>query len=1108
MLVTEESFLRRPLFSGRLLFCRRLSPPSAMIAGQRDECALLRYVNTGYRRAQGLPSACSSALRRGCSLLLCALVCWVSFRAARALDPRTPLDFYSRQVWSAENGLPQNSVHTMLQTSDGYLWLGTEAGLARFDGYQFRVFSRESSPALPEDDIRCLFEDSSGALWVGTASGLTRMSDGAVRTFAEPGGALDGAVRSVLQTDDGRLWVLTDKGLSVARVLGVDPATIAFRALAETDGLAGARVLSMAKDGRGDLWLGTSQGLNRVVGARIEKGPAALDGLAISALAADAAPQHAMLIASADRVLRLADGALTTLATANTLPVGGVRSLLATDDGVWVVGRSSLLLLKPQALLKSQAPLKPQAAVSFTAGASLPGTQITAIAKDHRGITWIGTNAGLARFVHGRMTSTDRGGDTVSTAVLSILEDRNGDLWTGTETAGVSVLRDRVFQPLPGSPDSPETPPSSVLQTSAGDLWIGTRGAGLTHIGPRQTRTFSTKTGLASDTVLALADGGASSSDIWAGTPDGLNRWHAGVWQLLTSADGLADDLVRSALVAHDGALWIGSRRGVTRWMDGRATTLTTVQGLGSDLVGPMLEVGDDLWVGTSRGLARIHNGAVRNFTVADGLPSDVISALQSRTGGGLWIGTLGHGLALWDGARLVSLAGVPTIPRIIHALLEDNAGSLWLTSDHGIFRMTIADLNRYLETRANDVEVVPYGIADGLSSVETAAAGFPSAWRLADGRLCFVTRRGVVQVDPSRSPLAVAPPPVVIDQITIDDRPTTRDQLASIPPGPSHFSFAFAGINFASPQRVQYRYTLEGVDPGWVDAGARRIAFYTNLPHGTHRFQVCARNAGGPWSQPAVLTLHLKPYAYQTLWFRLLLATLLLTLTVLAYRLRLRVLRGRFAAVTAERSRLAREIHDTLAQSFVAVSVRLEILSQLLGAAPGMEQTRAQLDQTRDLVRGGLAEARRSIWDLRSDGSGRQSLPTRLSSLVQQARSQIADATLETTGAYRALEPTIEDELFRIAQEGITNALRHANAGSLRVRLQYDVESLTLEILDDGQGFDPRRVPSRDQGHYGLTGLRERADLLGAELVLGRAAGGGTSLRIRVPLPLNLKQG
>ena len=1012
---------------------------------------------------------------------------WSVLREASALDPRTNLNANARQRWTAESGLPQDSVHAIAQTADGYLWIGTEEGLARFDGYQFRFFDHANTPALKDDDVRCLLADGSGALWVGTGSGLTRIRGGDARDSVTVEGVPAGGVRELLRASDGRLWVLTDGGVGVTRSAADMSGQVRLRSLSVPFGLLDASALSIAEDGGSGVWIGTSAGLYHAVGERVERGPTELASTRINALATGESAGK-LLIGTPDRALELRAGVLRTLADRADVPVGGVRWLVTTGEGTWAVGRNGAILVRSTGALK------------LTTGRELPGSQITAVFRDRAGAVWFGTNAGVAREWQGRV-ERQGGNEGPVPAVLSLAEDRDGDVWIGTETAGIEELRFRIFAPLAGSPDSVDHPATSVLQTRSGVEWVGTNGAGLTQITSRGIRTFTTKDGLTSDTILALAADGQASDDLWVGTPDGLNLFHGGRWRVLTSSDGLVDDLVRSLLVSRDGAVWIGSRHGATRWKDGRGKTLTKAQGLGSDVVGPMLEEANgDLWMGTSAGLARVRSGAVRNFTTSDGLPGNIIAALESARAGGFWIAVEGKGLARWMGSGFISFSNVAAIPREINSIVDDSRGSLWLSSAQGVMRVAIADLDRHAADPKSDVSVVLYGAGDGITALPSGGVGYPAAWKFSDDHIAFATRHGVMVADASVDPVHGGSPAVVIEEVSLDGRSVAGEELGQLGPGVAHLTFSFAGINLAAPQRVQYRYMLRGLDKGWLDAGARRTAYYTNLPHGQYVFSVEARNAGGAWSAPVDLPLEVRAHVYEMAWFRALLALCVIVIGFAIYRLRVRALQGRFAAVSAERSRLAREIHDTLAQSFVAVSVRLELLSQMLRGAQGVDACRAQLDETRTLVRESLAEARRSIWDLRSEGAA-QSLPARLGTVVQQAKGSVPDADLVTSGTYRPLPRETEDELLRIAQEAVSNVVRHAKAASLRVRLQYEMECVWMEIVDDGRGFDPLTAASRRDGHFGLTGVRERARILRGDVMLESEPGRGTRMRVTVPV-------
>ncbi|CAN5575768.1 hypothetical protein BH10ACI4_BH10ACI4_20810 [soil metagenome] len=870
---------------------------------------------------------CRTSLKIFIALLAVAACC--ACNRTYALDQQASLSRLSRQSWSTDNGLPQNSAHAILQTSDGFLWIATEGGLARFDGYQFRIFDTESSPRLPGNDIHCLLEDQSKALWIGTASGLTRLMDGQTTTYTVADGLPSDAIQSVLQTSDGTFWVLTSGGLAVKEV-GGKPEKISFHALSRKDGMPSDTVTAIAKNGRGGIWIGTSQGLVSSSGNHIRPGPAGTSAVAIEALASvpASAPGGAdhLLIATPDAVTNLSNGVMTVLASQASLPAGVIHSLIETPEGIWVAGKSGVTLIRPGGARK------------FVMGKDLPGSQIYTLLKDREGAVWIGTNAGLARWSGGNMQTLATGGDASASAVLSLYEDLEGNMWTGTEMDGVGVLRIPFFDMIGRRQGLADETVTSVVQAADRTLWVGTSGGGLSRINLEQAtgHTYTAKEGLASDTVLSLATkGGAFSNlpELWAGTPDGLSVLTAGRWKIYTSSDGLADDFVRSLLPGRDGELWIGTRRGITRWKDNHGTTWTSANGLGNDLVGAMLQdPSGDLWIGTLGGLSRMHGEQIKNFTVSDGLPSNTVTALATSPDGTLWIGTKDQGLALRNAKGFFSFTKAGRLPRNIYAILLDNEGDLWLSSDLGIYRVKLEALENFQNGRTSEIPVVSYGTGDGLPALEGSGTGHPSAWKLADGRLCFASRRGVIVFDPKTPTQREFAPPVVLESMTIDGRDANPTEMASIPAGAAQLSFSFAGISLTSPQRVQYRYKLEGFDKDWVEAGSRRVAFYTNLSPGRYRFRVSARSAGGSWSEPgATLPIRLLPRFYQTGAFRV--AFVILTLLALfgMYRLRVRALQSRFAAVGAERNRIAREIHDTLAQGFVAVSVRLEIMAQLL---------------------------------------------------------------------------------------------------------------------------------------------------------------------------------
>ena len=623
---------------------------------------------------------------------------------------------------------------------------------------------------------------------------------------------------------------------------------------------------------------------------------------------------------------------------------------------------------------------------------------------------------------------------------------------------------------------------------------------------------------MASEVILALAAG--THNDLWVGTLDGLAHIDRGRVDRFSSADGLPDDVIRSLLVEDDGSLWIGTRRGLVHWAGLPGSSFTRVEGLPSDLIGAMLRTGQtpgtpaatsapppgQLWVATLAGLSRLTNGVVTgNQVFGEPAEAAVITSLAEDPSGAVWVGSQAGGLALVtaNGLRRITAAGIPSR---IHSLIADAAGYLWIGSARGIFRVAADDLAKCLSAPRRLPSVVHFGYADGMPTEETTSGGHPTALRTTGGRLWFATTRGVAILDPAHLHLNPVPPPVVIERFLVD----AEDELRSPPPYTLAYdrgraTFDYVGLSFLAPSRVRYRYLLEGFDHDWTEAGTRRSAYYTNLPPGRYTFRVQAANNDGVWNrQGASLSFSIAPPFYRRLWFYALLLLALATLAYAVYFLRVRRLRSEFDAVLAERNRIAREIHDTLAQNFVGIAIHLQLADQLLGAndLPGISR---QLEQTRALVQEGLNDARQSIWELRATVA-HDSLPTRLSRAVErvshsESHPHAPSAQVRITGIYRPIDSAVENEILRIAGEALANVTRHAHAAEVNVTLAYSSDRLQLIVADKGQGFDPDAVASTDD-HFGLQGMRERTTSIGATLSVVSSPGAGTTITLAVPLP------
>ncbi len=1034
---------------------------------------------------------------RGVWVLLLALTHY-----AVALDPHRSLDHFGHQAWRTDSGLPQNTVRSILQTRDGYLWLATDGGLVRFDGVDFVTFDAENTPQFKSDTVYDLFEATSGSLWISTAAGLVSYRGGAFVAYTTAQGLPADTVWFSHEDRRHRLWAITSAG----------PAWFNGKSFLPVAGAQSAAPLhrhALAEDSSGTLWLGGSSGVLALDTAPATPRVAShlLSGIPVETVELDRSGK--VWLGTNEGLERYAGG---TLAVIPHLPGKTEVTALSPDanGGMWVGTGTGMLHVAGDGAL---VPLRAN---------GLEVDRVDGLFEDRERVLWIATERGVFRLESDQLQAFAATSPLAVNRVLAVSEDREGDLWIGTDSGGLHLLRDQKFTTYTSSDGLSGNFVRCVFQSANGEVWIGTDGAGLNRRTSSGFARLSTAEGLSSNVILSLADGVAG--DLWIGTPNGLNLLHQGRVRKFTSADGLPDDFIRSLYTDHDGSLWVGTRHGLAHLVDDKFLSFSSMDGLGSDFIGAILRIGHasnargpfapnswgPLWIGTSAGLSRLHNQTFTNDTVAQGLSNNTVTAIaQDNEGkdseGTLWLGTNGGGLnRLQRGVIQAFPSSSQGLPGTIYSMLQDGGGRLWLSSKTGIFRVSIADLNAYASGAVHAIAVAAYGTADGMNIRECSGGGHPAAWKLADGSLWFATLDGVSVIDPAHMPENYVPPPVVIEKVLVDDHVRGSQGELTIRPGANRLEFQYAGLSFVAPQKVQYRYQLEGFDRGWIEAGGRRAAFYTNLPPGSYRFRVLAANNDGVWNTAgASVGFRLLPHYYQTWWFYSALALALLVLGYLVYRWRVLQVEAQWGAVLRERGRIAREIHDTLAQGFVGISVQLELVARLLAGSreaapppPALDH----LDQARALVRASLADARTSIWDLRSESAGAEDLPSRLSrSCTRIAGGSNAKVYLQVKGTYRPVEHKIEEELLRIGQEAVANAVRHAAASRIDVQLIYEASRVSLRVEDDGRGFSPGA--NGLEGHFGLRGMQERASEIDAALELESAPGQGTRVSVQAPL-------
>lgn len=968
---------------------------------------------------------------------------------AQALDPGKALTQYVLDVWQIEQGLPQNSVQAIAQTRDGYLWIGTSEGLARFDGLRFTVFDKGQ---LPVSNVHALREDRQGNLWIGTyGGGLSVYRDGVFKSYGRKDGLSDENVRVLFEDQAGSLWIGTQAG-GVMRFRGGS-----FSVFGTAEGLANRTVRAICEDALGRLWVGTrGGGLSRLDGERF-----IAYGIGVGRLV----PYVADAVSMRDSVLALHRG---------------------RDGALWI-GTETRGLLR-------------LAGERLTPYATRGGTavdHVRAVVEDVDGNVWAGTDAGLHRLRgQGATGLTARDGLT-NDVVLALFEDREKSLWVGTRD-GLTRLRDGKFVVLTRKEGLSHDFANTVYQDRAGVVWIGTR-MGLNRVSDGRTiRVLTQKQGLSSDFVTALHEDRQGA--LWVGTfQGGLNRLSGGVTHY-TTRDGLANDAVTAIVSAREGGLWIGTHGGLSRFERGSLRSLGVKEGLASPVVLALHEDGQGrLWIGGAPGLSVLQDGKLRDYSAREPRLRGDVAAIHEDRAGTLWFGS-SKGLVCFRNGRFSSYGRSQGLPSaVVLQILEDARGDLWLTSPHGVFRVAKADLDAVDAGTSKLVTTRAYGRADGMKSSECSGNVQPAGFKTRDGRLWLPTVKGVAVIDPDHIKVNAEKPPVVIEDIRVDEKPIALLAGVELAAGTQKFEFHYAALSLVASDRVSYRYRLEGFDPDWIDAGARRVAYYNSIPPGAYRFRVRACNADGACNEDgAVFAFTRRARFQETWWFGGLGALALASLGFGVYRLRLRQVKAEFDAVLAERVRIGREIHDTLAQGFVGISAQLETVAKLHSVSP--ELARKHLDRARILVRSSLVEARRSVWDLRPQALERGDLASAFADIAQQLTTG-TEVRVDVLGQPRRLPPHVENNLFRIGQEALTNAFKHAQAGAIRVELRFDEETVRLAVNDDGRGFDTQAVLAAE-GHFGLVGIRERTQILGGRLSVLSSAGAGSWIVVEVAVP------
>jgi len=757
---------------------------------------------------------------------------------ALALDPQKAISQYIFNSWTSEDGLPQNTVMAIAQTADGYLWLGTEEGLARFDGVSFTIFDPSNTPEIKNNFILALYVDKEDNLWIGTNDGISRFKDGRFTSFTTHDGLSNNIVRGFCEDKNGTLWIATDGGGLNAFKDGK------FTSYTTKDGLSGNKVMTVYGDREGNLWIGTYEG------GGLSKFK---DGRFTTFTKKDGLSDHTVWTIHEDREFNLW--------------IGTERGLNKFSDGKFT---------------------------RFHPTDGLSSEIVKSVYEDLDGNLWIATfGGGLNRFRDGTFTSFTMKDGLSNNIVRTIYEDQEGSLWIGTDGGGLTQVRDGKFTSFTTKEDLSNDLITTIYEDKHGSLWIGTFGGGLNRLNNGKIATFNKKDGLSSDFVYSIGED--SEGNLWVGTyGGGLNRFRDGKFPSFTTKQGLSNNYVLSINEDEQGTLWIGTSHGeLNRFRDGKFTSFVVDEGL-SNVWAIHEDRQSRLWIGTTYGLKIFSNGQFTPVTPGNGSVSDVVRAIYQDKDGTLWIAG-GRGLSRFKDGKLTFFDLKTGLLNIgMFAILDDDSNNLWITSHKGIFRVSKNQLNDFADGKTDSITPQVYSTADGLRSNE-CNPGSPAGFRTRDGRLWFATIKGVSAIDPNNIKLNPLRPPVAIERVSINGKSFSPRETAEVAPGAGDLEFEFTALSFVAPQKVRFKYKLDGFDLEWIDAGIARTARYTNIAPGEYRFRVMACNNDGLWNETgASFGFYLRPRFYQMYWFYTSIAASFVLLGLMLHRIRVRTLEHR----------------------------------------------------------------------------------------------------------------------------------------------------------------------------------------------------------------------
>jgi signal transduction histidine kinase/ligand-binding sensor domain-containing protein len=971
---------------------------------------------------------------------------------ANPVDPTRPPSQYGHAMWRIQEGYLPGLPEVVVQTTDGYLWIGTYAGLVRFDGVRFVPWASLNDKPLPDYRIYSLLATEDGSLWIGTGNGLARWKAGELTNFGKPGGRIN----AILEDLDRNVWIarsqIPDHGGPLCRVSGNDP-----RCFGQADGIPLPTAMRLAKDNSGSILIGGSEGLCRWK-----------PGSSSTTYFQKELKQHGMLL--------------------------GVIAIAAARNGdLWVSLEQSAGSLELEHFVDGN--WKPQA---------LPGVRdsdqgVSTLFADRDGALWVGTaKRGVYRIYNGRTDHYASADGLSSDAIAGFFQDREGTLWVAS-SKGIDSFRDLPVITYSLKEGLSGDSVSTVFAARDGTVWIGNSGT-LDFLKGNQLSSIRTNHGLPGRDVTTMFEDHAGR--LWLGIDSGLFVRDHEVIRPVRDPDGAALGIVYGITEDTKNNVWVRASNKLVRIQD-----LSVRQALDQAPISQSFAIAADpvngIWLGFTNGdLARYRNDRLELIPADANLSTARIRKLLPESDGSVWAVTE-KGLVWWKDQKHLILSTQSGLPcDELYTAVKDTRGKLWLFSRCGLFSIDPSQIKVWQSHPSSHVAVDMFDVFDGVQPGITPLQ--PQGSRSPDGRLWFANDSVLQMLDPRSVPRNSLAPNVLVERIVADGTTYSPKDDFRLPALTRNLEIDYTALSFVVPQKVRFRYQLEGHDTGWQDAQLRRQAFYSDLPPGKYRFRVMACNNDDVWNEVgSALEFNLAPTFFQTNWFFALCGAAVVGILWLFYLLRMRQLaseiRAGMEARQGERERIARELHDTLLQSVQGLILRFHGIAKQM---PAQSPARESMDRTLDRAESALAEGRDRVLHLRASAGNPNDLADAFRVAAEESfQGGSPSLKVVVEGNPRTLHPLVREEVFAIGREAIVNALRHSNSTHVEVEITYDSRELRLRIRDDGCGVDPQVLKAGGrQGHWGLKGMRERAKSIGARLEIWSRSGSGTEIELSVP--------